>query len=837
MSIQAENSQVVPIQNANVNVTRGDVFRLGKTMTSPSTVLGGDSNGYKAGLETGRALTSSIVQLAIPNPTLPQAAQIFLSPCLQVSPPSGNTSIERIPVLRTAQIQNIAAQRLKIPNVLLPNGSQAPKTPGSQIYLPSHVIVPSHIPGVIPGSRIPGYQVRLLRNATTSSTVVPNILPAQGAQVLQTSCQQMPFTFPVQPNLEHELQQDPKYRSKCNVAQVAPAPIIRSYQLETPPIEEVTKVITGGTFTEASIKNSQISHVSQICKKICSQSVLPSVGAALVRKDNGNCHSVSKSPRRQSSSETATSANGQIFKTRLARNFYMPKYYMRDIHNFLDQKYPNDAVIPTAVINVLTDTEDVFIRYKNEYMAKGKSKAAIVRQIYCARVNHFARIAKKSGNLTCEMSTANITSHGSRKGDKTKNSTAEMSSEVKSQLQESMNEIGEYDTQTTDLQKRNRSAVQDTKSFLDKSYPNDLKTKTSLPCLQGVACTRINKESEEDIMCNQNLTCKKEDVIDNSSLFNLKKEDELGTFSTQMAKSEDIFEETEDWNKSNEFENDTCNDTGSKALVAIFQNVCIEKDWSLQTMSVHEMNIAINLVYARSCDSISEPDIRKMMEWIDMIRPGISTNDIIARSLNIIINRMQSKSLNATNETDSKSDLKEDFATSQGSEDSNDYDESLDDSNTDEYSSGRFLGGCCSNVNESRTPGAEVSEVDCSSWNKSIDEMLGNVINESSTTGEEISEGDFSPSNKFIDDTAENLSCSGNCTYLSSYSTETERSHETNNTETLSQSLGIEDSGSPTESNTDRSLVRGEILFSKDATAASLEDLDNTNQGIQTSKR
>ena len=88
-------------------------------------------------------------------------------------------------------MQNIAAQRIKIPYIRLPNGPQVPKTPGSQIYLPSHVILPSHIPGVIPGSRIPGYQVRLLRNATTPSTVVPNILPSQGAQVLQTSRQQM----------------------------------------------------------------------------------------------------------------------------------------------------------------------------------------------------------------------------------------------------------------------------------------------------------------------------------------------------------------------------------------------------------------------------------------------------------------------------------------------------------------------------------------------------------------------------------------------------------------------------------------------------------------------
>ena len=129
--------------------------------------------------------------------------------------------------------------------------------------------------------------------------------------------------------------------------------------------------------------------------------MLPSLGAALVRKDNGNCHSVSKSPRLQSSSETATSANGKVFKPRLVRN-------MRDIHNFLDQKYPNDAVIPSAVINVLIDTEDVFIRYKNEYIERGKPRAAIVRQIYCARVNHLARIVKKSGNLTSEMSTANI---------------------------------------------------------------------------------------------------------------------------------------------------------------------------------------------------------------------------------------------------------------------------------------------------------------------------------------------------------------------------------------------------------------------------------------------
>ena len=92
MSIQAENSQVVPIQNANVNVTRGDVFRLGKTITSPSTVLGGDSNGYKAGLETGRALTSSIAQLAIPNPTLPQAAQM-MSPPAASSAPAGHQSL------------------------------------------------------------------------------------------------------------------------------------------------------------------------------------------------------------------------------------------------------------------------------------------------------------------------------------------------------------------------------------------------------------------------------------------------------------------------------------------------------------------------------------------------------------------------------------------------------------------------------------------------------------------------------------------------------------------------------------------------------------------------
>ena len=421
MSIQAENSQVVPIQNANVNVTQGDVFRLGKTITSPSTVLGGDSNGYKAGLETGRALTSSIAQLAIPNPTLPQAAQIFLSPCLQVSPPSGNTSIERIPVLRTAQIQNIAAQRLKIPNVLLPNGSQAPKTPGSQIYLPSHVILPTHIPVV--------RTVQLLKNATIPSTVAPNILPSQeiftrSSQDLQTSRQQMPSTLPVQPTLEHALQQDPNNRSKCNVAQVAPAPVIRSYQTVVPPIKEVTQVITGGTVTATSIRNSQISHVSQIG--------VASAGAALAIKDGGNCYSVLKSPRLQSNAKIATSVNEQMFEASLARNNFLrsPKHYMRDIHKFLDKKYPNDAVIPSAIINVLIDTEDVFIRYKNQYIAKGKSRAAIVRQIYCARLTRLARIANNSGNLTSETSKANMTSHSSRKGEKPKNSTAVMSSEV-----------------------------------------------------------------------------------------------------------------------------------------------------------------------------------------------------------------------------------------------------------------------------------------------------------------------------------------------------------------------------------------------------------------------
>ena len=788
MSIPAEGSQVVPIQNANVDVTRGDVLQLGKTITSESTVLSGDSNGYRAGPETGQALTSSLGPLAIPYPTLPQATQIFLRPCSQVSIPSGKTSMERMPGLRTAHILNITAQPLKIPHVRLPNGSQAPKTPGSQIYLPSHVILPRHIPGV--------RTVRLLRNATTPSTVVPNSLPSQGAQVLQTSCQQMPFTLPVQPTLEHTLQQDPSDRSKCNVAQAAPAPVNLSYQSAMPPIEEETRVITGGTFTTTSIKNGQISQVSQIR--------VESVGAVLARKDGGNCYSVLRSSRLQSNAKTTTSANEQILEASLTRNSYLrsPKHYMRDIHNFLDQKYPNDVVIPSAIINVLIDTEDVFIRYKNEYIAKGKSKAAIVRQIYSARLTRSARIANNSGNLTSKNSKANITSHGSRKGGKIKNSTAEMLSEVRSKLQESMNEIGESGTLTTDLQKRIRSAVQDTQTVFDKNYPNDPKTKNSLPCLQGDACTPTNKESEEDIGCNQNLTCKNEDVIDNLSLSNLKKESELGIFSTQMTKSEDIFEETEDWDNSNEFENDTCNDTGSKALVELFQNVCIEKDWNVQTMSIHEMNIAINLVYARSCDSISEPEIRKLMEWIDMIRPGTSSNDIIARSLNIIITRMQSNSLNKRNETDSKSDLKEDYVTSQGGEDSNDStDKSLDNNNKDEYSRGRFLGGCGSTINESSTPGAEISEVDFSPWNEGID------------------------------DTVENLSCSGHRTYLSSYSTETERSHETNNTETLSQSLGSEDSSSPTELNTNRSLVREEVVLSKNATAASLEDLSNTNQG------
>ena len=122
-------------------------------------------------------------------------------------------------------------------------------------------------------------------------------------------------------------------------------------------------------------------------------------------------------------------------------------------------------------------------------------------------------------------------------------------------------------------------------------------------------------------------------------------------------------------------------------------------------------------------------------------------------------------------------------------------------SNKDEYSSGIFLGSCCPTINESSTLEAELSDVD------------------------------ISPLNESIDDTVENLSCSGHRTYLSSYSTETERSHETNNTETLSQSLGGEDSSSPTELNKNRSLVREEVVLSKNATASSLDDLNNTNQG------
>ena len=77
-----------------------------------------------------------------------------------------------------------------------------------------------------------------------------------------------------------------------------------------------------------------------------------------------------------------------------------PKGYMRDIHNFLDKKYQSDPNKSSSrtVIEFLLDTEDAFIRYKNEYIAKGKSRSAIVRQILSASCKHLAKVKKHSGN-------------------------------------------------------------------------------------------------------------------------------------------------------------------------------------------------------------------------------------------------------------------------------------------------------------------------------------------------------------------------------------------------------------------------------------------------------
>ena len=155
-----------------------------------------------------------------------------------------------------------------------------------------------------------------------------------------------------------------------------------------------------------------------------------------------------------------------------------PKGYMRDIHNFLDKKYQNDPKksSSTTVIEFLLDTEDAFIRYKNEYMAKGKSRSAIVRQISQARINHLGKVERNSVNQTTQPSKPNTTTRTSKGGEKAKKSTTEMFFETTSESKESLNEIGESDAENTDCSTRNISvAMQDIQKFLDEKHPNDPK--------------------------------------------------------------------------------------------------------------------------------------------------------------------------------------------------------------------------------------------------------------------------------------------------------------------------------------------------------------------------
>ena len=80
---------------------------------------------------------------------------------------------------------------------------------------------------------------------------------------------------------------------------------------------------------------------------------------------------------------------------------------MRDIHNFLDSKYPNDIKSSSSceIIKMLLETEETFMKYKREKLAAGKTESSIIKSITSARSMKLKRCnnQKRSQDLMQEI--------------------------------------------------------------------------------------------------------------------------------------------------------------------------------------------------------------------------------------------------------------------------------------------------------------------------------------------------------------------------------------------------------------------------------------------------